>query len=216
MDKKPPPLLPPLSLDALTKVTAIEDYARTALLACINKQQARRIVGTSVVSMLDIQMTDYLLCPDFRQEWMTEIIEQTIESMIGLLPTFAPSEEFRPELRRIVQEHMERTLVRVQAERAKRAALKAASQPPTQTISEAAKPLSRSELVNSYLSNFPDEKIKILDICWAAGQHYREWKRWIKNQWRDGSTADLAFRKILTSGKRPLEFNKKPRPPKWQ
>jgi hypothetical protein len=71
-------------------------------------------------------------------------------------------------------------------------------------------------LRDAYLRNFPDEKIKIRDICWAAGQHYREWKRWLAGELKSGSTPDLAFRRILTSGKRPQEFNKKPRPNGWE
>jgi hypothetical protein len=73
----------------------------------------------------------------------------------------------------------------------------------------------RGALRDSYLASFP-EKIKILDICWAAQQRYREWKRWIASELKDGSTADRAFRSILTSGKRPEAHRKIPRPPKWQ
>jgi hypothetical protein len=76
--------------------------------------------------------------------------------------------------------------------------------------------INRRALFDSYIANFPEEKIKRLDICFAAGQHYRELRRWLKNQVKDGSMPDLAFRRILTSRKRPLEFNKKTRPPNWQ
>lgn len=71
-------------------------------------------------------------------------------------------------------------------------------------------------LRDSYLANFPDEKIKIRDLCWAAGQHYREWKRWLAGELKDGSTPDLAFRRVLMSGKRPKELSKKPRPNGWE
>jgi hypothetical protein len=71
-------------------------------------------------------------------------------------------------------------------------------------------------LRDSYLANFPDERIKIRDLCWAAGQHYREWKRWLAGELKDGSTPDRAFRRVLTSGKRPLELNKKHRPKGWE
>ena len=57
----------------------------------------------------------------------------------------------------------------------------------------------RTALRDAYLSSFPDEKIKIRDVCWAVNQHYREWKRWLSNQVRAGSTADKAFRALLTS-----------------
>jgi len=71
-------------------------------------------------------------------------------------------------------------------------------------------------LRDRYLAHFPEEKIKIRDICWAAGQHYREWKRWLAGELKDGSTPDLAFRRVLTSGKRPAELKKLPRPSKWE
>jgi hypothetical protein len=76
--------------------------------------------------------------------------------------------------------------------------------------------LDPKALRDSYLAKFPDERIKIRDLCWAAGQHYREWKRWLAGEMKIGSTADLAFRRILGSGQRPLEFNKKPRPHGWE
>lgn len=76
--------------------------------------------------------------------------------------------------------------------------------------------LAPKVLVESYLANFPDEKIKIRDLCWGARQHYREWKRWLAGQLKDGSTPDLAFRRLLSSNKKPLEFSKKPRPKGWE
>jgi len=71
-------------------------------------------------------------------------------------------------------------------------------------------------LRDSYVANFPNERIKIRDLCWAAGQHYREWKRWLAGELKPGSTPDLAFRRVLMSKKRPQELNKKPRPSNWE
>ena len=76
--------------------------------------------------------------------------------------------------------------------------------------------ITPAKLLASYLALFPDERIVIRDLCWAAGQHVRELKRWKGGQLKAGSTPDLAFRRILTSGKRPHEFNKKPRPNGWE
>jgi hypothetical protein len=72
------------------------------------------------------------------------------------------------------------------------------------------------ELYRSYVALFPDEKIKIRDICWAASQYYREWTRWMGGQLKDGFTADRAFRRVLTSGKRPSEIRKQARPKNWK
>jgi hypothetical protein len=89
--------------------------------------------------------------------------------------------------------------------------------PPFQSINHV-----REALRDAYFAAFP-EKIKVLDVCWAARQRYREWKRWLAGELKngsvpikDGSTPDRAFRAILTSGKRPEEYRKEPRPIKWQ
>ncbi len=97
---------------------------------------------------------------------------------------------------------------------------------PTQPEQSSGETIPTSPVANSrpdpktlrdlYFANFPDEKIKIRDLCWAAGQHYREWKRWLAGKFKGGSTPDLAFRRILTSGKRPQELSKKPRPKGWE
>jgi hypothetical protein len=78
-------------------------------------------------------------------------------------------------------------------------------------------PEDRTVLRDRYFGSFR-EKIKILDICWAANEHYREWKRWLQKDSpiKNGSKPDLAFRAILKSGKRPIEYRSIERPPKWQ
>jgi hypothetical protein len=70
-------------------------------------------------------------------------------------------------------------------------------------------------LKKRYLASF-DHKVKILDICWAAGQHYSEWKRWLRGALTPGSTPDSAFRAVLSSGMPPQEYKKKPRPNGWK
>ena len=94
----------------------------------------------------------------------------------------------------------------------KRLAVKA---PTTNTAIPEATRHDRRALKDAYLSAFPETKI--LDICWAAGQHYSEWKRWLRGPkvLKDYSAPDLAFRRILTSGKNPHDYRNLPRPPKW-
>jgi hypothetical protein len=75
---------------------------------------------------------------------------------------------------------------------------------------------SPKALRDSYFAAFQGEHIVILDLCWASGQHYREWKRWIAGDLKGGSKPDIAFRRILSSGKRPQDYRAKPRPPKWK
>jgi hypothetical protein len=75
----------------------------------------------------------------------------------------------------------------------------------------------RKALSASYFSAF-GEKIQVLDVCWAAGQHYSEWKRWLRGAevLKDGSAPDLAFRSLLSSGKKPSEYRKQFRPKGWK
>jgi hypothetical protein len=89
---------------------------------------------------------------------------------------------------------------------------------PTQATESSEAKLSREELRVKYWARFPGERIKVLDVCWAANQHYSEWKRWLRGPGvlRDGLTADLAFRAILRSGKRPSEYRREPRPHRWE
>jgi len=72
-----------------------------------------------------------------------------------------------------------------------------------------------SQLRDDYFASF-QEKIVVLDICWAAKQRYREWIRWTGNQVKDGSKPDRAFRAVLTSGKRPEQYRPEPRPKGWK
>jgi hypothetical protein len=88
-----------------------------------------------------------------------------------------------------------------------------AKREPVPKVEPAPKPLERKTLVDSYRTAFPD--VKIADICWAAGQTRREWKRWIKGEAKDGLKPDRAFRHVLASGKRPEEIVGKPRPTKY-
>jgi len=73
----------------------------------------------------------------------------------------------------------------------------------------------RRKLWQAYLNSFPD-RILVADVCWAAKQHRSQWFRWVSGQLKDGSEADLAFRAVLTSGKRPEEYRKVFRRPGWR
>lgn len=86
----------------------------------------------------------------------------------------------------------------------------------TSPVDVAHEPPDRKKLRDSYFANLPGPKIKILDVCWGAAQHYSEWKRWIRNAVKDGSAPDRAFRAILTSGKKPTDYRKQPRPAGWR
>jgi len=75
-------------------------------------------------------------------------------------------------------------------------------------------PLGRVALRDQYLRKFPDAVI--LDICWSAKQHYREWTRWIGGHLKAGSKPDRCFTALLTSGKSPRDYRIEPRPKNWK
>lgn len=91
---------------------------------------------------------------------------------------------------------------------AKRAGEQQASRPVDKTGT--VEPSSRKALFDSYRLIIPGAGI--MDICWAAEQHYREWARWLKGELKDGSKPDRAFRHVLTSGKDPRKLRRGIRP----
>jgi hypothetical protein len=200
--------LPPLSFEVLCKVHDLEEYVRLALDACsdpesmsFNTEYAIRLLRTCVVTMLDMQINYYSSLSHYQPEWIDEIEHKTINSMIRAFPPFKSGEEFRGELHGTIKDHL--------------------AQRPETTTNEAAIAVppspdgtDRIALRKGYFAKFPE--VKILDICWAAGQHYREWKRWLKNELANGTVPDLAFRRVLSSDKRPEELKNKPRPSGWQ
>lgn len=70
------------------------------------------------------------------------------------------------------------------------------------------------QLCDAYRAQFPGAKI--IEICWAAKQTPREWKRWIKGDFVPGNTPDRSFRAVLTSSKAPSELRKERRPKGWK
>ena len=83
-------------------------------------------------------------------------------------------------------------------------------------VFEPKRAVDRNALKESYFSTFP-EKVMVLDMCWAARQHYREWMRWFRGELKDGSKADRAFRAVLLSGKRPEQYRTDAsRPKSWK
>jgi hypothetical protein len=82
-----------------------------------------------------------------------------------------------------------------------------------EVAAEKPKLADRKTLCDSYRAAFPD--VKIADIIWAAQQTRREWTRWVTGEAKDGLKPDRSFRHVLTSGKRPEEIRKQPRPTKY-
>jgi hypothetical protein len=105
----------------------------------------------------------------------------------------------------------EQVVYEQELEKLRREAVERAESPPSLPV-----PTDPKSLRNFYFKNFPDEKIKVLDLCWAAGQHYSEWKRWLRGALKKGSAPDLAFTAIMKSRKRPQEYRKQVRPARWK
>jgi hypothetical protein len=201
--KSSPPRLPPLSLEALSRVEKIEHAVSSTIQQCSdpvrmmsNQPRLSRVFRTCVVELLSVQFAYYDSLPTYHPDWELEIAQGTVDSLLGLFPLFIPPAPYRPELVRTVNEYLRERFEQ------------------SQIAPQGTKQVSRKELRGSYLAAFPE--VKILDICWAADQHYREWKRWLNDELKDSSTPDLAFRRVLTSGKRPAELKKRPRPSGWQ
>ena len=196
------PPLPPLSLKSLDHVQKIERYASNGLAGCsnrvgvlVNPEKALRILRACIVEVFDAQHDYYRSLSVYRHEWVLEIAQTTINTAIGLMPMFTDGEPFREELNRTLEAHF--------AEKAR------ASEAPKTTTQD------RKKMRDLYLAKFP-HGIQVLDICWAAGQRYSEWKRWLRYAVKDGSTPDRAFRALLTSGKNPAEYRKQQRPKGWK
>jgi hypothetical protein len=198
------PPIPPLSIGVLAKVQAVEEYARHELYACsdpvsmsFNTEQASRLLRTCVVTVLDLQIEYYASLRNYYPEWIRELATKAIDSALGLFRLFVSGESLRGELQRTVKHHL--------AEKAVLSKVALTTNPAR---------INRKKMRDSYLVRFPE--IKKLDICWAARQHYSEWKRWLRDAVKDGSAPDRAFRAILTSGKVPREYRKQPRPRGWK
>jgi hypothetical protein len=204
MKKKPSvPPIPPLPIMILREVQDVEEFARLSLMRCgdsryYNAEQAVRILRTCVVESLDIQIEHYETLENYQPEWVKEIRDRTISATVGLVGVNGAEhwDFFEDEVIRTVRDYLK--------DRAKPAKAR-----------KTAQGADRKQLRDAYLRQFNGE-VKILDICWAAGQRYREWKRWIKNELKDGSKPDLAFRRVLSSSKRPEELSKTPRHSGWK
>src|ERR1035438_8269143 len=86
--------------------------------------------------------------------------------------------------------------------------------PATSASTTEQKPSERKAILDAYRAAC--SRRGIMDICWAAEQHYREWTRWLKGELKDGSKPDRAFRHVLTSNRDAREIRKVTRPKNWK
>jgi hypothetical protein len=228
--------LPPLSHEVLQEVLRVQDAATRGLKDCgyggtatLNEDKAIEILCAGAIKEADLRFQFHQRSRHFCIAWANKIAITAVESMLACFPQQAfivprqtpmiglegekvylyeePS-RFVKAIQDSVVAHLKECLAR----RAYVASLLSGAN--DAQSAKAIQPPSREALAKAYRATYPDAKIR--DICWAAGQHYREWRRWLGGTIRDGLKPDRAFRQLLSSSKSPIEFNPKPRPPKWE
>jgi len=103
MKRLPPP--PPLPFEALQDLQAIEAYVEQALRDCnefisfsLDYEKASRILRTSIVEALRVQLDYYCALPNYRAVWLPQLLQDTIRSFLGLFPKFTSGEQFSGEM----------------------------------------------------------------------------------------------------------------------
>ncbi|MFZ0771240.1 MAG: hypothetical protein WCA49_07655 [Candidatus Sulfotelmatobacter sp.] len=200
-----PPPLPPLSLKVLGEVEDVEEYARLSLHRCgdtryFNAEKAVRILRTCVVESLDVQIEHYKSLPSYHPEWIRDVTEKTIESVVGLVGISGAEhwDFFQAEVRQTVKEHL------AAKARAVRIAPKATGSPapPSKTVTTNPKEitLSNRERIEKFILKMADSGTKITrkKIWLTAG--YRdatEFERFQRGS-SGNRAANAAFNRILS------------------
>ncbi|MGD1070133.1 MAG: hypothetical protein ABSB15_08330 [Bryobacteraceae bacterium] len=170
-----------------------------------NTDKAIRHLRAYAVNVFGWQLSHYLAMPEFSPNWSSVILEETITIIMGAIPrgtqSLLPNDKsrIRNEIRKTLTNH----LLMAQSKRQK-----------TAESALAIKASTPAQLRIQYFALFPTTKV--LDVCWAAAQRYSEWKRWLREVLKSDSAPDRAFRAILTSGKKPGDYRKQPRPSGWK
>ena len=216
--------LAPLSPAALRGVMRIKAVAIRDLKKCnypgskyLDHDRALEVMRTHALEELAIRLDFYIALRELPDDWADTIAKQLIHSAISWFPinefylrtpenqlVLEQASQFFEAIDRTVQHHLITRLT---------AYVEAGKLAPISTAKAASQPESRKALVAAYRATFPD--IKIADIIWAAQQTRREWTRWISGDAKDGLKPDRAFRLVLTSGKKPEEIRRQPRPTKY-
>jgi hypothetical protein len=222
-----PKPLPPLSHPVLKSILRLQDAATRALTHCkypgtdtLNVDRALEVLCGYAIEEAKLRLDFYENQPSLAEKHAAKIGIVAAESILACFPQYkfiisgAPPmmgldgeiiyqyedpRQFTTQVSRAVLKYIDRRFD--------------ANENPYRTPQLK----TRKQLRDEYFAHFPDERIVIRDLCWAAGQHYREWIRWLGNdpKTKDGYAADLAFRGLLTSMKRPQEYKAKPRPAGW-
>lgn len=230
--------LPPLSHAVLQRILHVQESATRGLKACgyggthtLDKDKATEILCSCAIEEADLRYSFYENLSGFCGDWVRQIAIRSIESMLAcfpqhefivpkkprlLMPGYEPPvdyeepSQFMGAVQRAVGPHLKRRLEAMLETRE----ASAAEPRSEQSISSAATPLTPDELLAAHRIRFPDSGI--MDICWAARQHYHEWNKWIKGKLKAGSKPDRMFRHVLTNDRGPKEMRRTERPKGWR
>ena len=216
--------LPPLSPAALKRVQQIRRTAIRGLREChltgtqlLDHASALEVLRTHAIEELGVRVGYYMALPGARAEWFGTITYQVVQSAIS----WFPRNEFylRSPDNLLILEEPEQFLHSVNQTVVDHLLMQLAERQEAQTVAaiQSAEPHQKAEreaMRDAYRVAFPDAAI--IDICWAAKQHRREWDRWLKYELPDGSKADRAFRLVLLSGKTTTEVRRELRPKGWK
>lgn len=213
--------LPPLPIATLRRVQRLQKIMGRGLKECrypgtrtLDARKALEILRTGVVEELNIRLDYFETVSGFEWAWMGEIITHATASVLASFPqgNFERRDESNSVIGYEGDGQFIDELIKTAWDHA--VSRRIASQPAPSPTATIAPPEDRKELVAAYRAAFPEAGI--MDICWAAKQHYREWTRWLNGQLKDGSRPDRAFRLILCSGKNAKQLRREPRPKGWK
>lgn len=218
--------LPPLSVEKLEELERIEGKLRLALSNCVtglhssifDNLRALEWLRSYVVVIFDFYHDFHTRVPGYKPDWERQFkidaVERTMSCFLMECSVDEDSlESFAGETIKAVDAHIE------QVKRLANVVIEKILTPPANAPTlvdktKAIDPNNRRALRDAYRANFPDSGI--MDICWAAKQHYREWTRWLNAELKDGSKPDRAFRQVLTSVKDAKLLRREIRPKNWK
>jgi hypothetical protein len=197
--------MPHLPLRTLEAIEALEDRLKLRLKRCEHDTQVYEYLRTYAVGIFDLLFLHYTDFPDLKPYWKEAAEEQAIMRVFAVYSgefgtAWHPTSTYEKPLRQTIARHVEE--------------LAASKNHTSAPIEQQKPPAIRKRLFDEYRSQCPNAGI--LDICWAAAQHYREWSRWLNGTLKDGSKADRAFRQVFASGKEAKTLRREQRPKEWR
>ena len=198
--------MPPLTVQMHNELNGMATRLKMALYACgdlrhYDEPRAFETLRTYAVELFNIYYGFYSQFPKYKRRWFGESQKRATSDALNCI-----SSAYATDLAKLGY-YWDRIFATI-AERFNDSPAQPSQRKPSTSASD------RRALWNAYQSEFPETKR--LDVCWAARQHYREWKRWLALELKDGSLPDRSFRKVLTGGKPTSELRREKRPSGWQ